>query len=190
MTTEALYKELSYVTHSRENRLKYAQMLVEDPLIIPKALDILFMVNDKTSCRAAWVLEFMCHDKLTALVPHLDYFTAHIKTVHLDPAVRPVAKICEYLAKAFYAKNNALIKTQLITEHQERLIEVCFDYLISDQKIAPKAYAMNALYLFGQDYPWIHPELKSILERDYQMQSSGFKARAKHILKKIKQEKS
>ncbi|WP_338730955.1 hypothetical protein R3L15_07765 [Mangrovimonas cancribranchiae] len=45
---------------------------------------------------------------------------------------------------------------------------------------------MNTLFLFGQDYDWIHPELALILERDYHIQSSGFKARAKHILKKIK----
>ena len=54
------------------------------------------------------------------------------------------------------------------------------------EKIAPKAYAMNSLFLLGKDIDWIHPELVTILERDFQMQSSGFKARARHILKKIK----
>jgi hypothetical protein len=58
--------------------------------------------------------------------------------------------------------------------------------MINDEKIAPKAYAMNTLFLLGTDYDWIHPELALILERDFQMQSSGFKARARHILKKIK----
>ena len=58
--------------------------------------------------------------------------------------------------------------------------------MISDEKIAPKAYSMNSLYLLGIEYDWIHPELAMILERDFQMQSSGFKARARHILKKIK----
>jgi len=58
--------------------------------------------------------------------------------------------------------------------------------MINDEKIAPKAYSMNSLYLLGQEYEWIHPELVIILERDFQMQSSGFKARAKHIIKKIK----
>ena len=58
--------------------------------------------------------------------------------------------------------------------------------MINDVKVAPKAYSMNALYLFGQDYDWIYPELILILERYFQTQSAAFKARARHILKKIK----
>lgn len=186
MTTEHLYNELNYVNHSREKRLKYANLVIDNPDLIPKLLDILFMVDDKVSCRAAWVLEFMCGEQLEAIIPHLDAFTKNMHKVHLDPAVRPVAKICEYLTKAYYSKHETKIKTALTPEYKERITEVCFDYMINDEKIAPKAYAMNTLFLLGTDYDWIHPELALILERDFQMQSSGFKARARHILKKIK----
>lgn len=190
MTTEQLYEELNYVNHSREKRLHYANLLLNNTNLIPKTLEILFMVDDKISCRAAWILEFMCNKNLNAIIPFLDYFTKNIKSVYLDSAVRPVAKICEYLAKAYYSKTDNEIKHTLIHTYKERIIEVCFDYMINDEKIAPKAYSMNTLFLFGQDFNWIHPELALILERDYQMQSSGFKARAKHILKKIKRQKS
>ena len=186
MTTEQLYEELNYVNHSREKRLHYASLVIGSPNLLPKLLEILFMVDDKISCRAAWVFEFMCGENLEASIPYLDYFTENIKKVHLDSAVRPVAKVCEYLITAYYSKTNNKIKTALKPIHKERIIESCFDYMINDEKIAPKAYAMNTLFLLGQDYDWIHPELVLILERDYQMQSSGFKARARHILKKIK----
>ena len=185
-TIKTLYTELNYVTHSRENRLHYANMMVANPELLPKLLDILFMVDDKVSCRAAWVLEFMCNEHLYLLLPYLDRFTEHLHTVHLDPAVRPVAKVCEYLAKAYYDNKDTDVKTSLSATHKERIVEACFDWMITDEKIAPKAYAMHTLYLFGRDADWIHPELVQILERDFQMQSSGFKARAKHILKKLK----
>lgn len=185
MTTEALYQELNYVNHSREKRLYYANMVINDTSLIPKLLDILFMVDDKISSRAAWVFEFMCGEKLETVIPFLDSFTQNIHRVHLDPAVRPVAKVCEYLVKALYSKQDNAIKKALGPEHKEKIIEACFDWMINDEKIAPKAYAMNSLFLLGSDYDWIHPELVLILERDYQMQSSGFKARARHILKKI-----
>lgn len=74
MTTEHLYNELNYVNHSREKRLKYANLVIDNPDLIPKLLDILFMVDDKVSCRAAWVLEFMCGEQLEAIIPHLDAF--------------------------------------------------------------------------------------------------------------------
>ena len=186
MTSEALYQELNYVNHSREKRLYYANLIISNPNLIPKLLEILFMVDDKISCRAAWVFEFMCGENLDTIIPYLDFFTENMHKVHLDSAVRPVAKVCEYLIKAKYSKENNLLKKALKPVHDERIVEACFDWMINDEKIAPKAYAMNTLYLLGQDYDWIHPELVIILERDYQMQSSGFKARARHILKKLK----
>jgi len=185
MTSEQLYAELNYVNHSRENRKKYAELIISNPELYPKLLEILFMVDDKVSCRAAWVFEFACGENLEASIPYLDYFTENINKVHLDPAVRPVAKVCEYLVKAYYSKKESRIKKELTATHKERIVEACFDWMINDEKIAPKAYSMNSLYLLGKDYDWIHPELVMILERDFQMQSSGFKARARHIIAKI-----
>ncbi|WP_179020324.1 adenylosuccinate lyase [Winogradskyella forsetii] len=186
MTKAELYQELRYVNHSREKRLQYAKLVIDNPELIPTLLDILFDVDDKISCRAAWVFEFMCGEKLEAIVPYLNTFTENLSKVHLDSAVRPVAKVCEYLVKANYSKTDNAIKTHLTETHKEKIIEACFDWMINDEKIAPKAYAMNALFLLGHEYDWIHPELAIILERDFQMQSSGFKARARHILKMIK----
>ncbi len=186
MTTAQLYEELNYVNHSREKRLYYAHLMQGNPDLVPKLLEILFMVDDKISPRAAWVFEFMCNDNIDTVIPYLDDFTENMHKVHLDSAVRPVAKICEFLAKSYTSRVNNNIKKALTEAHKERIIEVCFDYMINDEKIAPKAYSMNTLFLFGKDYDWVHPELALILERDFQMQSSGFKARARHILKKIK----
>ncbi|WP_142783540.1 adenylosuccinate lyase [Changchengzhania lutea] len=185
MTTEEFYKELSYVDASRANRLKYAQLVLDDMSLFPKLIDILCRVNDKVSCRAAWVLEYVCAEYIYAIVPYLERFTDNLKTIHLDSAIRPVAKICEMIAKAYFSKNFSVIKKLLKPLHKERIIEACFDWLINDGKVAPKAYAMETLYLFGLDYTWIHPELKMILEQGFQKQSAGFKARAKRTLKKI-----
>ena len=185
MTKNQLYNELNYVNHSREKRLHYANLVINNPDLVTPLLDILFNVDDKISCRAAWVFEFMCGEKLEAIIPHLDTFTQNLSKVHLDSAVRPVAKVCEYLIKAYYSKHDNSIKTALTEAHKEKITEACFDWMINDEKIAPKAYSMNSLFLLGKEYDWIHPELAIILERDFQMQSSGFKARARHILKKI-----
>jgi len=185
LTKDQLYKELSYVNHSREKRLYYANLVIDKPDLIPPLLEILFDVNTKISCRAAWVTEFLCGEKLDTILPHLDIFTENISKVHLDSAVRPVAKICEYLVTAYYSKTDNSTKSSLTSLHKEKIIEACFDWMINDEKIAPKAYAMNCLYLLGTEYDWIHPELAMILERDFHLQSSGFKARARHILKKI-----
>lgn len=186
MTTEALYKELNYVNHSREKRLFYANLAINNPELIPKLIEILFMVNDKISPRAAWVLEFMCGSSIDTILPFLDTFTERINTVHLDSAVRPVAKICELLAIAYTDKHSNTVKETLNQTHKQHIIETCFDYMINDAKVAPKAYSMNTLFLLGKEYDWVYPELKLILEQDFHKESAAFKARARHILKKLK----
>lgn len=186
MTTAQLYEKLNYVDSSRENRMEHAHLVIKDPELISKLIEILFMVDDKMSCKAAWILEFVCNEDIEVLLPYLNTFTENIHKVHFDSAIRPMAKICELLAKAFYSKENNSVKSALKFKHKEKIIETCFDIMITDEKIAPKAYAMSTLYLFGKDFDWIHPELLQILERDFPNQSAGFKARARHIIKKIK----
>ncbi|MCO4821722.1 MAG: adenylosuccinate lyase [Flavobacteriaceae bacterium] len=186
MTTEELYKELDYVNHSRENRKKYAHLIIGQPELIPLVLDILFKVDDKVSCRAGWLLEFVAREDLDVILPHLDRITEEMPKVHLDSAVRPVAKICEYLIEAYYHKLPNKTKLALNAVHKERFIELSFDYMITDQKIAAKAYSMNSLYLLGKENQWIHPELIMILERDFNSSSAAFKARARQLLKKLK----
>lgn len=161
-------------------------MMQNNPKLVPKLLDILFKVDDKISPRAAWVFEFMCNDDINTIIPYLNKFTENMHKVHLDSAVRPVAKICEFLAKAYTSKEDNNIKTALTETHKERIIENCFDYMINDEKVAPKAYSMSVLFLLGKDYDWVYPELARILEDDFSKQTAAFKARARHILKKIK----
>ena len=189
MTTEEFYKDLSYVNASRENRLKNAKLVLKDMSLFPKLLDILFMVDDKVSCKAAWVFEFVCSEYIYAIVPHLDKFTNNLKKIHLDSAVRPVAKVCELIAKEYDSKLPNPLKKTLTSAHKERIIEACFGWMISDQKVAPKAYSMETLFLFGKNSSWIHQELVLILEQDFQKESAGFKARAKRTLQKIKKSK-
>ncbi|GAA3583902.1 adenylosuccinate lyase [Snuella lapsa] len=188
MTLEELYKALSFINASREHRLKYANIVLKDISLFPKLLSILFMTEDKVSCRAAWVFEFVCAKYIYAIVPHLDSFTENLHKIHQESAIRPVAKVCEYIAKEYYSKNQNTITHLLTPKHKEHIIAACFDWLINDCKVAPKAYAMETLFLFGKDNAWIYPELTQIIERDYHTQSAGFKARGKHILKKIKKQ--
>lgn len=186
MTTEQLYKELDYVNHSREKRKKYATLVINNPELLPQVIDIVFKVDDKRSCRAAWLLEFVARENLDAILPYLDKFTEQMPTVYLDPAVRPIAKICEYLIEAYYHKNHNHTKEYLKTIHKDRIIELSFDYMITEQKVAVKAYSMRTLFLLGKEYDWVHPELVMILERDFNLGSAAFKARARHLLKKLK----
>jgi hypothetical protein len=67
----------------------------------------------------------------------------------------------------------------------QAITEACFDWLITDTKVASKCYAIRILHLLGNQFYWIHPELKIILEKEYRNHSAGYKAVFREILKKI-----
>jgi hypothetical protein len=186
LTPSVLYQEISLINASKTNRLKYAKMVLNDMSLFPKLIGIVFMVDDKVSCRAAWVFEFVCAENIYGVIPYLDIFTDNLNRIHLDSATRPVAKVCRFIATTYDSKLDITFKNRLKPEHKERIIEACFDWMINDGKVAPKVYAMETLFCFGKDIDWIYPELVLILEQDFQKQSSAYKVRAKRTLQKIK----
>ena len=215
MTRDDLYRALDYVNHSREKRAEMAALILENPNLVPHLLDIAFDVDDPISHRACWVMEFTAKEKLSYLYPYLDEFTSNLSRVHLDSAVRPVAKICEFLMKAYFLKKpvdseaseenhlgknspeksldlmkgsekSTLARKALTETHLEYITAACFDWLIGEHKVAAQAYSMTCLLLLGRKFDWIHPELKIILEQNYAKGSAAYKARARMTLEKLR----
>lgn len=170
----------------KENRQKVATTIVENSNLFKHIVTLTFSVEDEISIKAAWILEWICtHHNLNFMLPHLDEFTSKISSVKFDSALRPCAKICEHIALAYNSKNNNEFKTNLSSKHIEAIVSTGFDWLITDQKIAVKAYTMQTLYVFGIKEKWIHPELKHLIITKIIHQSKGTKARGKHILELI-----
>lgn len=186
MTQNELYQQLNYVNHSREKRAYYAQLVLDNPSLFPYALDILFMVDDEHSNRAGWLCEFVCKQELSILYPYLDHFTETMGTVYQDSALRPVAKITEYLTLAYYKKKDPLARKSLRPNHKKRLVETGFDWMITEQKVAVKAYTMTSLFWLGTEIEWVHPELHRIMEDGYATGSAAYKARCRHTFEAIR----
>ena len=181
-----LYKSLNYVNHSREKRAEMASLVSNNSDLIAPLLAIAFTVNDPISSKACWVLEFTAKEKLNFIFPYLDEFTSKLNFVHLDSSVRPMAKICEYLIKSYFSKTPNITQKVINELHLERITTACFDWLITNQKVAAQAYSMTCLLLLGKKFDWILPELKIILEQNYAQGSAAYKARARLTLAKIK----
>jgi len=183
---EELKDLLNYVNHSREKRAEMASMVSSNPKLIKLFLEVAHMVDDPISSRASWVLEFSAKENLEHLFPYLEIFTANLGRVHLQPSVRPMAKICEYLICSYFSNTPNKTKQVLTDTHLEQITTACFDWLIGDHKVAAQAYSMTSLLLLGRKFDWILPELKMILEKNYTQGSAAYKARARMTLAKIK----
>jgi hypothetical protein len=174
----------------RENRQRVANIVLDNQNLFKDLITITFDVDNKVSIKAAWILEWICtHHQLNWIVPHLEEFSNKINTVKFDSAIRPCAKICEHIATAYYSKKDNEIKNKLTIKQIDTIVETGFDWLITPQKIAVRAYTMNFLYFFGLEKEWIHPELKHLIESKIIHESKGCKARGKFILQMIEKHK-
>jgi len=186
MLPEELYEGLNYVNHSREKRKEMAGVIRNNPHLIEPLLQVAFKFDDPISSKACWVMEFTAKEDLSYLFPWLDSFTKNLSYFRLEPSVRPVAKICEYIALSYFKHKHPETRKALSNEHLERISAACFDWVIGEYKVAPKAYSMTSLLLLGSLFDWIHPELKLVLEQNYANGSAAYKARARMVLAKLK----
>lgn len=185
MTKAELYGALDYVNASRQKRRKMANLALNDPELLQPLMEIVLEEKDPVSSKAAWVMEFAVKEDLSLVFPVLDQFVGGIGSLRLDSSVRPMAKICECLILAYFSKKPNKVQNTLEEHHLEAIATACFDWLIGDHKVAAKAYSMTSLYLLGQKFPWIHPELRLVLEQHYGTGSAAYKARARHTLAKL-----
>ena len=182
MIAAEFQKKLDSVTGHRANRQKYADEVLHNHELFPELIRLCFQASNKNAPKACWILEFVCYEKLEWMEEYLDIFCSQIKNLKDDSAIRPIAKICQLLVVSHYKKK----EVHLSEKHLEEIIESSFDWLINDTKVASKAYSMRTLYILGQHYNWILPELKIIITKDFPNHSAAYKAVAKEVLKKIK----
>ena len=176
--------KLDYVNAYRENRLKGAQEILENPSLFAELVSICFSPSDKNDHKTCWILEFVSYEELIWLQPHVDFFCSNLKILKDESSIRPISKVVRLLIKSHYKKSKNNIS--LSEENLQDCIEASFDWLINDVKVATKAYSIRTLYLLGNHQDWIHPELKTIIAKDYQNHSSAYKAVAREVLKKLK----
>ena len=180
-----LKKQLEYVDATRKKRGEMARTILKNPELIPPLLEVALGENNPTGSRAAWVLEFVIKEKPRSLYPLLDRFTDGLKGVTPESSIRPLAKICEVLLTSYFDPRKEQDRPPLTEGHKNKMTEACFDWLISTEKVAPKAYSMRSLLLLGTEIGWVNPQLKGVLEQNYPTGSPAYQARARQVLKKL-----
>jgi len=182
-----LFQHINYDKAYRANRMNGAQWVLAHPETFPELLDYCFEeAQSDLSHKACWVLEFVCLEKLELLYPHLDNFFEHMPLVKKDSSVRPLANLCEKMCIRYYKKFDPILREALTETHKTIMTECCFDWMISDQKVACQARAMTCLYYSGTEHEWIHPELQQIIELNIHQGSAGYKNRGMKTIEAIK----
>jgi len=70
--------------------------------------------------------------------------------------------------------------------HHGRIMDACFRYIAAPaEPVAVKAFSLTVLEKLSSRYPEIIPEIKLLIEENYERETAAFRVRAKKFLKKI-----
>lgn len=185
-TKYSLLKELNAIQDAgRENRVKVTKKVLKDQELFKSLIEIAFEQGNGLSVKAIWILELVCEKRLDWLAFNLTYFIENISNVKEESAVRSIAKICNLVAQDYNSKFDSPIRLTITQDQVSQMIETCFEWLLSDYKVATKAHAMESLYFLGIKTGWIHYELKMIIEKNLPLESPGYATRAKKVLESM-----
>jgi hypothetical protein len=168
-------------TAHRPIRDELSGEVFKDPALFPELISIALNLQDKSHHKACWILELVLEKEIDWLKDFLPQFCNALPQFRHEGALRSVSKICLFCVQRHIRHRDNFLSPQQL----QQVTEACFDWLISDAKVATKAYAMRALYLIGKSEDWIHPELQVILTQGFPLHSAAYKAAAKEILQKI-----
>ncbi|EKF56465.1 adenylosuccinate lyase [Galbibacter marinus] len=169
----------------KADRQYLADKVLQNKELFPILMDYSLCNDSSIGKPSCWVLEYVCIAKLPWIHPYLKRFIKQLPLIENKSSKRCCARICMQLCQSYFLDKDISTIEAIDKSDLESLIEVNFDWLINNEKVATKAYAMETLYHLGKAFIWVHPELKAILQKGIPNHTMAYTARARHILNKI-----
>lgn len=152
-------------------------LVLQNPKYLKDLVATATNLSNKNHYKAVWIIEMLAETHTELLIPFIDMICETISKYKHESAIRGISRTAFFLSTS---------KTISLSEiQQEKLIEVCLDWLIGNAKVAPKVYAMYTLSHYAKNQDWIKEVLKDIINKDFVPQSAGYKAAARQVLIKI-----
>lgn len=162
---EALAKE-----HSKKQCDRIVHYIGDDPERFAILMDIFFKGVYRITQRAAWPMSYCVRAHPELIKPYFKLLLDNLARKDLHVAVA----------------RNTLRLLQDVTipkKFQGRVMNACFHYLQSPESpIALKAFSLTVLEHLAKDYPEIMPELRLIIEEQWDQATPAIRSRARKIL--------
>lgn len=179
-----LAERILSVTAHRKSRYGNALYLLNHLEELPELIQLCTGNNEALAVKACWVLEFVYQEKPAAVFPYIPQLVAQLPNITHHSAKRPLCHILNLFVEK--SVKDPAYKNVLTQDIVQQLTEVCFDWLINDEKVALKCYSMRILGVFGKENNWIYQELEPILITNIPLHSAAYGGAAKDVLKKIR----
>ncbi len=156
--------------HSRSNTDTIAKAIGNNAVEFKKIIDIIYHEKAPLPQRASWLLSTINKKHPELLNPYIPLFIASIQKFDTDGIKRNMFLV--------------LASHNIPEKLQGKLVNLCFDLLLSSEEtVAVKVHAMQAIANIAKKHPELKNELKAAIEDQMPKTSIAFHARAKHVLK-------
>lgn len=185
LTPQQLHSTLHAKRLSKVEVDQLVAHLLDHPALTGPLLQEVFKEDKSGTFNASWTFNHLMRKRLPYLLPVFDAFVQGLEHLTSDSCIRPMAHVCQRVTEAYFEKKNLAFRSRITEEQLEKLLMVCFDWLIGNYKTASKVFAMTSLYHLGQRFTWVPPELKQVLVDTIAVGSPGYQHRAKKTLDKL-----
>ncbi|MEL4454542.1 hypothetical protein [Lutimonas vermicola] len=157
--------------------------IVRNPELLPELIAKVYDIDDPLHIKAAWVLELVYLEDGSLLDAYIHEFIRGMPLLNHESALRPISKVCSLWSSYYFSKKTSKIKPS--QTEVEIIISCNFDWLIESHKTATQVFAMDTLKLWSSEQNWIQPELKSVLQKNADLGTSGYRTHARKLLKNL-----
>ena len=185
MNKDTLLKLLTSKRLSKSEILELVDQLYKKPQLVGVLLHAIWIEDKDGGFNASWVFDHLMRKNLDLVLPFIRDFVHGIKNLTSESCIRPMAHSTQMLMERYFIKKDPNYIKALDKDLLDILVEVCFDWLLEDHKVATKVFSMTSLYHLGARFSWIHPELKSILQKTITQGTAGYQNRAAKLLDKL-----
>ena len=160
--------------HSKTQCHRIVRYIGKDKTRFAELMKLFFKGEYRITQRAAWPLSYCVR-------LHPELIGPYFKPL-LDNLAKPGIHV------AVIRNTMRLLQdVEIPKKYQGRVMNICFDFIQSpDTPIAVKAFSLTVLQHLAKDYPDILPELKLIIEEQWDQAPPAFRVRAKRVLKNMK----
>jgi hypothetical protein len=159
---------------TREAALEIARYACTTPKRFAALMECFLNNEPKLVQRAAWSVGWAGRQQPAMIAPYLPQLVNQLLRKDVHPAiVRNCTRILE--------------EADIPEAYQGEVMNACFELITTPSTPAAiKAFSLTILYNLSLQHPDIQPELKLIIEDQWEKETAAFRSRGKKILSKIK----
>ena len=159
--------------HSKKQTDRIVDYVGSDKFRFGQLIALFFQGEYRITQRAAWPLSYCVRRHPELIAPYYKRLLDNLERKDIHVAViRNTVRLLQDVS--------------IPRRWHGRVMSLCFDFVADvDTPIAVKAFSMTILGNLSADYPEILPELKLLIDEQWERSTAAFRSRARKILKRI-----